>query len=99
MANTVQLPGTQLGLDENVRIGPGLKRNHYDGSIHVTEVRTFSLNQGRESTISSFLVWSRSGAEQPGMDGGCSKTLHSRQGRLGPWSCHAQTSRLRPGRY
>ncbi|CAG5079361.1 Oidioi.mRNA.OKI2018_I69.PAR.g9235.t1.cds [Oikopleura dioica] len=37
MANTVQLPGTQLGLDENVRIGPGLKRNHYDGSIHVTE--------------------------------------------------------------
>ena len=40
MANTVQLPGTQLGLDENVRIGPGLKRNHYDGSIHVTEVCT-----------------------------------------------------------
>ena len=40
MANTVQLPGTQLGLDENIRIGPGLKRNHYDGSIHVTEVQT-----------------------------------------------------------
>jgi len=40
MANTVQLPGTQLGLDENIRIGPGLKRNHYDGSIHVTEVNT-----------------------------------------------------------
>ena len=52
MANTVQLPGTQLGLDESIRIGPGLKRNHYDGSIHVTEVHTgvvFSTKQGNFS--------------------------------------------------
>ena len=73
MANTVQLPGTQLGLDESIRIGPGLKRNHYDGSIHVTEVHTGVVFQSNKE----LLVWNRERPEPYGLDGRGQKTLYS----------------------